>query len=101
MYLAAIGMITAAGFALPATTAVLAGYCLVMVLLIVRILAGTTVEEGLQRFGGWMAKHAAGTTAWVVGIVGFLIARDAEVWLAVELGVLPPGDLDGLIRNDG
>lgn len=96
MYLAAIGMITAAGFALPVTAAVLAGYCLVMVLpalvlLIVRILAGSAVEGGLQRFGGWMAKHAAGTTAWVVGIVGFLIARDAGVRLAVELGLLPPG----------
>lgn len=95
-YLAAIGMITAAGFSLPATTATLAGYCVVMVLpalalLAVRVLAGSAVEGGLRRFGDWMAKHAASTTAWVVGIVGFLLARDAGVRLAAELGLFSAG----------
>lgn len=88
-YLAAIAMITAAAMGPIATAATLAAYCLVMVLpalalLIARLVADRRVEPSLRRFGDWMSKHAAGTTAWVVGIVGFLIARDA----ASRLGLL-------------
>ncbi|RXR25792.1 GAP family protein [Oerskovia turbata] len=85
-YLAAIGMLTRSDLGWPGTAVVLAGYCLVMVLpalvlLAGRVLAGRLVEPLLARLNAWMTKNAASTTAWVVGIVGFLLARDAVVWL--------------------
>jgi hypothetical protein len=60
----------------------MAAYCLVMVLpalalLGARLVARRAVEPLLERINAWMTKHAASTTAWVVGIVGFLLARDA------------------------
>jgi hypothetical protein len=35
-----------------------------------------------------MARNAAETTAWIVGIIGFLLARAAAVDLGVVDGVL-------------
>lgn len=88
-YLAAIGLITGAALGPVATAGTLLAYCVVMVLpalvlLTVRLVAARRVEPALRRFSDWMSKHAASTTAWVVGIVGFLIARDA----AARLGLL-------------
>ncbi|MBM7479012.1 GAP family protein [Oerskovia jenensis] len=85
-YLAAIGMMTRSDLGWPATAVVLAGYCVVMVLpalvlLAGRVLAARQVGPLLDRLNAWMTKNAASTTAWVVGIVGFLLARDAVVWL--------------------
>ncbi|MFF3065332.1 GAP family protein [Oerskovia sp. NPDC057915] len=85
-YLAAIGMMTRADLGWPATGVVLAGYCVVMVLpalllMAARVLAARQVGPLLDRLNAWMTKNAASTTAWVVGIVGFLLARDAVVWL--------------------
>ena len=85
-YLAAIGMMTRADLGWPATAVVLAGYCVVMVLpalvlLAGRVLAARQVGPLLDRLNAWMTRNAASTTAWVVGIVGFLLARDAVVWL--------------------
>lgn len=87
-YLGAIGLITASG--LPAATWwwVLAAYCLVMIvpallLLGLRVAARRLVEPMLARFAAWLQKNSAENTAWIVGIVGFLIARDAAV--ALEL----------------
>ena len=79
-YLAAIGMITTA--ALPGTqiALVMAGYCLTMitpalVLLVARTAAGKHVIPLLTRLSDWMIRSNA--VAWIVGIVGFLLARDA------------------------
>jgi hypothetical protein len=85
-YLAAIGMLTRSDLGWPGTGLVLAGYCLVMVLpalvlMAGRILGGRLVEPLLDRLNTWLTKNAASTTAWVVGIVGFLLARDAVGWL--------------------
>lgn len=94
-YLAAIGMISASGLSAPLMIVVIGGYCLVMVLpalvlLTLRIVARTAIEPVLTRISNWMIKNAAGTTAWIVGIVGFLIARDAafRVDLFERLGAL-------------
>ncbi|MEV3935939.1 GAP family protein [Glycomyces sp. NPDC049804] len=81
-YLAAIGMVTSAGIGAAGITATMAGYCLVMVLpalvlLAARLVARDAVEPVLQRINDWMVKNAASTTGWVLGIVGFLVARDA------------------------
>ncbi|WP_030162506.1 GAP family protein [Glycomyces sp. NRRL B-16210] len=88
-YLAAIGMVTAAGLGAAGTTATMAAYCLVMVLpalvlLAARLTARRAVEPVLVRINDWMTKHAASTTGWVIGILGFLLARDA----AWRLGLL-------------
>ncbi len=83
-YLAAIGLITTAALTLPQTGLVLAGYCLVMilpalVLMVLRITAGHRIEGLLTKISNWMTNSDA--IAWIVGIVGFLLARDAAVRL--------------------
>ncbi|SHG46067.1 GAP family protein [Geodermatophilus nigrescens] len=95
-YLAAIGLLGGSGLSPVLQGGVLAGYCLVMVLpalllLALRLLAARQVEPLLARVGSWLERTGAETTAWVVGIAGFLLARDA-------LGRLPAltGWLDGL-----
>ncbi|MGX5657749.1 GAP family protein [Geodermatophilus nigrescens] len=95
-YLAAIGLLGGSGLSPVLRGGVLAGYCLVMVLpalllLALRLLAARQVEPLLARVGSWLERTGAETTAWVVGIAGFLLARDA-------LGRLPAltGWLDGL-----
>ncbi len=81
-YLSAIGLLTAGGLPLPTGLMLLAGYCLVMiapalVLLAARLGAADLMRTPLQRLESWLSRNAAETTAWVIGIVGFLIARDA------------------------
>ncbi|MGY1653967.1 GAP family protein [Geodermatophilus sp. SYSU D01119] len=95
-YLAAIGLLGGSGLSPVQQGGVLAGYCLVMVtpallLLALRLLAARQVEPLLTRVGSWLERTGAETTAWVVGIAGFLLARDA-------IGRLPAltGWLDGL-----
>ncbi|MCH1881569.1 GAP family protein [Agrococcus sp. ARC_14] len=94
-YLAAIGMLTTAALPLPQLLAVLAGYCAVMiapalVLLLGRALLRGAVEPALQRLARWMQLNGAENTAWIVGIVGFLLLRDAASRLALfeQLGVV-------------
>lgn len=81
-YLAAIGLLGAAALTLPARIAILAGYCVVMilpalVLLAARLGVAERVQPMLVAVNRWMARNAANTTAWVVGILGFLFASDA------------------------
>jgi hypothetical protein len=83
-YLAAIGLLTTSGLAAAPITAVMAGYCVLMVLpavllMAVRLAAGDRVTPLLTRIGDWMA--GSNTLAWIVGIVGFLLGRDAAVRL--------------------
>jgi len=83
-YLAAIGLITTAELPMAQRVLVLAGYCLVMILpalalLGLRLVAGQRIEPLLTRISDWMTKSDA--LAWIVGIVGFLLARDAAVRL--------------------
>jgi cytochrome c biogenesis protein CcdA len=85
-YLAAIGLIATSGPGMPLDVGLLAAYCLVMILpaallTVARVTAERWVTRPLQRLDGWLTKNAASTTAWVVGIVGFLIARDAVAQL--------------------
>ncbi|MDO4718600.1 MAG: GAP family protein [Propionibacteriaceae bacterium] len=81
-YLAGIGIITVRGPGWPGNAVLLLGYCLVMILpaLVLtagRVLAGSTLETPLKRLDSWLTKHAQATTAWVIGIVGFIIAAQA------------------------
>ena len=81
-YLAALGLIGTQGPGWPTSGLWILGYCLVMiapalVLTAARVFASRLVARPLGRLDGWLTKNAASTTAWVVGIVGFLVARDA------------------------
>ncbi|MFI8526732.1 GAP family protein [Promicromonospora sukumoe] len=81
-YLAALGLIGTQGPAWPTSGLWILGYCLVMiapalVLTAARVFASRLVERPLGRLDGWLTRNAATTTSWVVGIVGFLVARDA------------------------
>ncbi len=81
-YLAAIGLISASGMGFDQQVGVLAAYCIVMiipalVLLAGRLVARRRVEPLLTRMSQWMEKSGGEWTAWIVGILGFLIARDA------------------------
>jgi hypothetical protein len=83
-YLAAIGLLTTSELAAGPIALVMAGYCLLMILpalflLAVRLTAGDRVTPQLTRVGDWMARSNA--LSWIVGIVGFLLARDAAVRL--------------------
>ncbi|GAA4726000.1 Sap, sulfolipid-1-addressing protein [Promicromonospora umidemergens] len=81
-YLAALGLIGTQGPGWPTSGLWILAYCLVMiapalVLTAARVFAARLVERPLGRLDTWLTKNAASTTAWVVGIVGFLVARDA------------------------
>lgn len=87
-YLAGIGLISSSGAGWPASALLIAGYCVVMVLpalllLVGRLVAARAIEPVLNRLGDWLARHAAESTAWVVGIIGFLLARDAAIRLGI------------------
>lgn len=78
-YLAAIGIIGTADLSWPLTLLVLAGYCVVMILPALVLLAGRIgaarlVEPVLQRVNAWMVRNGRENTAWIIGIVGFVIA---------------------------
>nr|BFF20804.1 hypothetical protein GCM10025730_43250 [Promicromonospora thailandica] len=81
-YLAALGLIGTQGPGWPVSGLWVLGYCVVMVapallLTAARLVAARLVERPLGRLDAWLTRNAASTTAWVVGIVGFLVARDA------------------------
>ena len=88
-YLAAIGLVSTAELPMAQRVTVLGGYCLVMilpalVLLGLRLTAGHRIEPLLTRISDWMTS--SDMLAWIVGIVGFLLARDAIVRL--DLGFI-------------
>jgi len=81
-YLAGIGIISSQGPPWPLSGALLLGYCLVMIapaliLLVGRLTAARALERPLTSLDRWLTKNAASTTAWVIGIVGVLLALDA------------------------
>ncbi|MEU4423263.1 GAP family protein [Actinoplanes sp. NPDC024001] len=85
-YLGAIGLLTTAQLPTAQVGLVMAGYCLVMIvpavlLLALRLVAGEWVSKPLTRISDWMAN--SNTLAWIVGIVGFLLAYDAAARLGL------------------
>jgi hypothetical protein len=81
-YLAAIGLIGAADLGWMSSLVVLIGYSLVMVLPAVILLAGRLGASGLvqpvlQRINDWMIRTGRENTAWIVGIIGFVLAANA------------------------
>ncbi|WP_440098650.1 GAP family protein [Streptosporangium sp. H16] len=81
-YLGAIGFMTGANLPAAQWVPLLAGYVLVMilpplVLLGVKTVAGNWLDPKLERLRAWMRRHSASALGWTLGIVGFLVARDA------------------------
>lgn len=79
-YLVAIGLLTNSTLPLGGGTAVLAVYCLVMLLpalliLGLRVLLGARLDPLLQKISVKMAGFASETLLWVLGIAGFLLFR--------------------------
>lgn len=97
-YIVAMTMLADAGIDTPLRVLSLAGYCALMivpalVLLLLRIVAAPLVQRPLERFAAWMERTGAENTAWIIGIIGFLIARSA----ATELGLFEA--LGGFLGN--
>ena len=87
-YLAAIGLLSTSDLSWQAMAGLLAAYCLVMIapallLLCGRILAHARIQPLLQRINDWMVRTGQENTAWVVGIIGFLLAADTLDGLGV------------------
>ncbi|MET2011278.1 GAP family protein [Microbacterium chocolatum] len=81
-YLLAISVLASSEATPVAQVSAVAGYCVVMtlpalVLLLLRTLAHRVIDRPLRRLTAWLQRTAAENTAWIVGIVGFLIARGA------------------------
>ena len=97
-YIVAMTMLADAAVDTPLRVLSLAGYCALMilpaiVLLVLRIVAAPLVQRPLERFAAWMERTGAENTAWIIGIIGFLIARSA----ATELGLFDA--LGGFLGN--
>ncbi|RIQ36743.1 GAP family protein [Jiangella rhizosphaerae] len=91
-YLAAIGLMTSAELSPAQWAPLLAGYNLVMVapgvlLFLVWRVAGERVRARFERFRDWLQANSAETLAWIMGIAGFLLARDAIAVLHTEFGL--------------
>jgi len=81
-YLAAIGLITVESPSWSISSLMLLGYCIIMILpalllLVGRLVAHRTLEPILIRLDKWLTKNAQSMTAWIIGIVGFLLAANA------------------------
>ncbi|KGN29960.1 membrane protein [Knoellia sinensis KCTC 19936] len=81
-YLAAIGLLTAAGLGFATNASLLAAYVIVMIvpalgLLALRLAAQRQAAPLLERLNGWLQRNKDEMLGWVLGIVGFLVATDA------------------------
>lgn len=81
-YLAAIALLVTSGVGTAPAVAVLAGYCLVMVLPALLLLAVRTalhdrLTPALARVEAWMSRNAGETTAWVLFLLGLWLVSDA------------------------
>lgn len=92
-YLIGMTMLAGAPIGMPARFAMLAGYCVVMILpalilLAARLVAARSVDRPLRRFTGWMQRTGAENTAWILGIIGFLLARSGATQLGIDLPII-------------
>ena len=81
-YIGAIGLMATSDVSATQIPLLLAGYCVVMVLPALVLLAGRTlaqrhVEPLLQRLNKWFAEKGGETTSWILGIAGVLIGLNA------------------------
>ncbi|MEU4398594.1 GAP family protein [Micromonospora orduensis] len=87
-YLGAVGLLATSGVGPVAVVGLLAGYCLVMVLPAILLLGARVarprlVELVLARLNTWIITKAGSALGWILGIAGFLVARDAAARLGL------------------
>lgn len=92
-YLAAVGLLASAQLLPVRYVPLLIVYCTVMVLpalvlVGLRVVAQDRLQPPLRRLDGFLSRHADSAIGWVMGIAGFLIARDAaaRLWWPHLLG---------------
>lgn len=88
-YLVAVGILVAAALSQWTQVLILAGYVAVMIapvllLFCLRRAAGTRIEPRLRRLEAWMERQTGGATAWIVGILGFLVVANAVATLVAR-----------------
>ncbi|GAA3710232.1 GAP family protein [Zhihengliuella alba] len=81
-YLAGIGLVAAQGPAGPASSAYILFYCAVMILpaallLLLRATAGPRTDRLLGRFEAFLSRHANGTGALVLFLIGLFLGLNA------------------------
>ncbi len=91
-YLGAVGILAGARLPWPFAVATLLAYVVVMalpalLLLCARLAVGDRAFGPLQRLKAWIERNADDTLAWILGIVGFLLAADAAGRLAAAAEV--------------
>ncbi|WP_125099138.1 GAP family protein [Leucobacter chromiireducens] len=92
-YLVGMTMLADAPLTMPVRIGYLAGYCLMMilpalVLLAARVIAAPLVAGPLERLTAWFQRTGSETTSWVLCILGVLIARGAAQSLNLGLPFL-------------
>jgi Sap-like sulfolipid-1-addressing protein len=92
-YLGAIGMMATADLPGWSVPLLLAGYCVVMVLpalglFALRSFGPDWIERVLERLNAWVISKGSTMLSWVLGVAGFLVARDAaaRLWFPQMLG---------------
>lgn len=88
-YLAAIGLMTSAGLSAAQWAPLLAGYTMIMVLPGVVLfaawrIAGERARPRLERLRDWLRANSGEALAWIMGIAGVLLVRDAVYVLNAE-----------------
>lgn len=84
-FIGAIAVVTRAELPLPASAAILAGYCLIMVwpallLVLLRSFAAERMEPLLQRIATWSESTSGSPVIpWAAGVVGVALVVDAAV----------------------
>ncbi|MET0871161.1 MAG: GAP family protein [Paeniglutamicibacter terrestris] len=81
-YLGAMGLLAQSSYGLAAQAGLLTAYCLVMLIpgflaIGVRAAVGERLQGPLDRLSSWLTRASGETLLWVVGIVGFLMARSS------------------------
>lgn len=81
-YLAAIALLATSELAIGSSVGLLAGYCAVMVLPALLLLAARNmlharIEPLLTRLDGFLSRHADSATGWALAIAGIVLARGA------------------------
>ncbi|MFA7765858.1 GAP family protein [Streptomyces sp. NPDC048723] len=84
-YLAAIDILGRNGRHWPAQVTVLALYCTVMIapavlLTLCRLFSQRAVQPTLRRIDHWLKANARENTAWLFGLVGFLLLSDTTAY---------------------
>ncbi|MGO1495934.1 GAP family protein [Agrococcus casei] len=91
-YLAGIGLVAAEDPGIPLAPGLIVFYCLVMIapallLLAGRLFGGRLLDGLLRRIESFLTRHASGTIAWIIGLLGILLAINAYGQLQ-SIGVL-------------